>query len=171
MPRQHSCRAMCKISWWFLYYNLDKNRTNFQQNWMTMEKSSVKCPPPRSAVYNPYIDGFVQERRNSIANALELRLSCTKPSIFASSPSHIFKVTVPTITVWVRLVTKIHSSSDHNFGKSPRINPLKIYPWWHHDLETISALLVFCEGSLCVNVGFHSQRDSNAELWCFLCCC
>ena len=26
-------------------------------------------------------DGFVQERRNCIANALELRLSCTNPSI------------------------------------------------------------------------------------------
>ena len=26
-------------------------------------------------------DGLVQERRNSIANALELRLSCTKPPI------------------------------------------------------------------------------------------
>ena len=25
------------------------------------------------------IDGLVQERRNSIANALELRLSCTNP--------------------------------------------------------------------------------------------
>ena len=29
-----------------------------------------------------YIDGLVQERRNSIANALELRLSCTNPSIW-----------------------------------------------------------------------------------------
>ena len=29
-----------------------------------------------------YIDGFVQESRNSIANAQELRLSCTKPSIY-----------------------------------------------------------------------------------------
>ena len=28
-----------------------------------------------------YIDGLVQERRNSIANALELRLSCTNPLI------------------------------------------------------------------------------------------
>ena len=27
------------------------------------------------------IDGFIQERRNSIVNALELRLSCTNPSI------------------------------------------------------------------------------------------
>ena len=28
-----------------------------------------------------YVDGLVQERRNSIANAHELRLSCTNPSI------------------------------------------------------------------------------------------
>ena len=28
------------------------------------------------------IDGLVQERRNSIANALELRLSCTNPLKF-----------------------------------------------------------------------------------------
>ena len=28
-----------------------------------------------------HIDGLVQERRNSIANALELHLSCTNPSI------------------------------------------------------------------------------------------
>ena len=30
-----------------------------------------------------HIDGLVQERRNSIANALELRLSCTNPSIYS----------------------------------------------------------------------------------------
>ena len=28
-----------------------------------------------------YIDGLVQERHNTIANALELRLSCTNPSM------------------------------------------------------------------------------------------
>ena len=28
-----------------------------------------------------YVDGLVQERRHSIANALESRLSCTKPLI------------------------------------------------------------------------------------------
>ena len=32
-----------------------------------------------------YIDGLVQERRNSIAITLELRLSCTNPSISGSS--------------------------------------------------------------------------------------
>ena len=34
-----------------------------------------------------YIDGLVQERRNSIANALELRLSCTNPSIYDTMAS------------------------------------------------------------------------------------
>ena len=33
-----------------------------------------------------HIDGLMQERRNSIAKALELRLSCTQPSI---SSTHI----------------------------------------------------------------------------------
>ena len=33
-----------------------------------------------------YIDGLMQERCNSIANALELRLSCTNPSICVTQP-------------------------------------------------------------------------------------
>ena len=32
--------------------------------------------------FDDLFDEFVQERRNSIANALELRLSCTNPSIW-----------------------------------------------------------------------------------------
>ena len=32
-----------------------------------------------SGLHMFYIDGLVQERPNSIANALELRLSCTDP--------------------------------------------------------------------------------------------
>ena len=37
----------------------------------------------------PYFDALVKERRNSIANALELRLSCTNPSICSDgSVSH-----------------------------------------------------------------------------------
>ena len=35
----------------------------------------------KSSVFWCYIDGLMQERRNSIANALELRLSCTNPLI------------------------------------------------------------------------------------------
>ena len=42
-----------------------------------------------------YLDGLVQERRNSIANALEFRLSCTNQSIYnqhwkCASPGHAF---------------------------------------------------------------------------------
>ena len=66
--QQGSCCTLCRhpgsyvFHLWFLYWNL-----------ILIEKSSC-C--------NPHIDGLVQERRNSIANALELHLSCTKPSIF-----------------------------------------------------------------------------------------
>ena len=37
-------------------------------------------------IYNMNIDGFVQERRNSSALAMELRLSCTNPSICVLCP-------------------------------------------------------------------------------------
>ena len=35
-----------------------------------------------------HVNGLVQERRNSIANALELPLSCTNPSIFEQDMFH-----------------------------------------------------------------------------------
>ena len=35
-----------------------------------------------SGHYLDHVDGLVQEIRNSIANALELILSCTNPSMF-----------------------------------------------------------------------------------------
>ena len=39
-----------------------------------------------------YIDGLVQERRNSSANALELHLSCTNPSTLWLAPQSIFNL-------------------------------------------------------------------------------
>ena len=36
---------------------------------------------PLQATYPPHLDGLMQERRNSTANALELHLSCTDPLI------------------------------------------------------------------------------------------
>ena len=36
-----------------------------------------------------------------------------------------------------------------------------------HDMEMLFALLAICEGN---PGGFPSQRASDAELWCFLCC-
>ena len=46
-----------------------------------------------------YLDGLVQERRNSIANALELRLSCTNPSLCSLSVASCL------LTLWV--ITKL----------------------------------------------------------------
>ena len=49
-----------------------------------------------------YIDGLVQERRNSIANALELRLSCTNPSIYAVSLARYKTTAMKQILCWDR---------------------------------------------------------------------
>ena len=43
-------------------------------------------------------DGLVHERRNSIANALELRLSCTNPSICIAYLIHSIISTVLGLT-------------------------------------------------------------------------
>ena len=55
-----------------------------------------------------YINGLVQERRNSIANALELRLSCTNPSISCfSGPVQCWKF------------PQVRQSEADNFGGGP----------------------------------------------------
>ena len=60
------------------------------------------------------------KRHNSIANALELRLSCTKPSMWDPD----FFITV---------------SADVRCWAISR-------PWWRHQMETFSALLAFVRG-------------------------
>ena len=47
---------------------------------VTMVKSTLIARFDKYLILS-YIDGLVQERRNSIAKALGLRLSCTNPSI------------------------------------------------------------------------------------------
>ena len=37
-------------------------------------------------------------------------------------------------------------------------------------MESLSALFALCAGNLPVTGGFPSQKASNMELWCFLCC-
>ena len=41
----------------------------------------IKTEIPKKFEIIPHMDGLVQERRNSIANTLELRLSCNNPLI------------------------------------------------------------------------------------------
>ena len=53
---------------------------NFQTNACISEcrLQTSAIPPP----HDVYIDGLIQERRDSSALAMELRLSCTNPSIW-----------------------------------------------------------------------------------------
>ena len=53
------------------------------------EKSFRKYVERNQSNHLVHIDGLVQERRNSIANALELLLSCTNPSICFPLPKPI----------------------------------------------------------------------------------
>ena len=41
---------------------------------------------------------------------------------------------------------------------------------WRHQIETLLTLLMFCEKNPPVTAEFSSQRASDAELWCYLCC-
>ena len=50
-----------------------------------------RCPSYFSWHWDDHIDGLVQERRNSSALAMELRLSCTNPSIYASASGATLK--------------------------------------------------------------------------------
>ena len=42
--------------------------------------------------------------------------------------------------------------------------------WWHYDIEMLSILPALCEGNPLVIGGFPSQRTTDVELGCFLCC-
>ena len=81
---------------WFLYDNVKINIATYNPirihkwlrwwNWISLIQQSHRTNVITDHVLfilisHHYIDGLVQERRNSIANALELRLSCTNPSI------------------------------------------------------------------------------------------
>ena len=63
-----------------------------------------------SCLLSPYIDGLMQERRNSIANALELRLSCTKPSICIGLYSKFFRLSYqPGTPLWAHKCRLVHT--------------------------------------------------------------
>ena len=67
-----------------------------------------------------HIDGLMQERRNSIANALELHLSCTNPSIYSSNEIrivcdgegfHLKTKLIFTVSGWNKLKTVMNTES------------------------------------------------------------
>ena len=58
-----------------------------------------------------YIDGLVQERHNSIANALELCLSCTNPSIWHNDTVHLCLDAVDRYTCVFIPDSKVHGAN------------------------------------------------------------
>ena len=47
----------------------------------------------------------------------------------------------------------------------------KMGTWWHHRMETFSALLTLCEGNPSVTGGFHSQRPATRSFDVFFDLC
>ena len=87
------------------------------------------------------IDGLVQERRNSIANTLELRLSCINPSISLLCLCDLFtRILQPSFTYTGTIVRL----SERQWKNSWRFGPLKIY---HATTELSKA------GTMWVNFG------------------
>ena len=52
-------------------------------------------------IHCAHIDGLMREIRNSIANALELRLSCTNPSIYLESGSYHLRACELCSSLWL----------------------------------------------------------------------
>ena len=44
------------------------------------------------------------------------------------------------------------------------------WTWWSHNIKMPSALLTLCDGESPMTCGFPSQRTSNANFSCFVCC-
>ena len=106
------------------------------------------------------IDGLVQERRNSIANALELHLSCTNPSTYSSlmraryDTSFMNSVSVTCSTFSLSLLCYMQCLDILNnvvitpncINNSPNANSL--WPsgiiWWHRSGQTLVQVIVCC---------------------------
>ena len=90
-----------------------------------------------------HIDGLVQERHNSIANALELRLSCTNPSIWYTVSSlltfnlkayHVcgIRKTSPTVRlrhIYLPAFLRLYSGHWRWVSAAVRATP---FGCWHH---------------------------------------
>ena len=69
------CQCYCDAWWGFVLVDVCMLLDPYAATW------PCHILPPQDTYL--HIDGLVQERRNSIANALELRLYCTNPSLWS----------------------------------------------------------------------------------------
>ena len=71
------CQCYCDAWWGFVLVDVCMLLDPYAATW------PCHILPPQDTYL--HIDGLVQERRNSIANALELRLYCTNPSLWSQN--------------------------------------------------------------------------------------
>ena len=83
--------------------------------------------------WHNYLDGLVQERRNSIANALELRLPCTNPPILSND----------NIVYWCIGSLRSHDDSGFNFEWRLYVSTEKIPPEFSSNLKSLRLVSVF----------------------------
>ena len=105
-----------------------------------------------------YPDGLVQEGRNSIANTLELRLSCTNPSICCCCEwQHILPLDCvmisPNCSWIVRLSVSLYWCVSTRTPLRVR-NRLRWLLHWHHSLDSLWMWLLFLLFTL-VAKSFH----------------
>ena len=109
--------------------------------------------------YGWHIDGLVNERGNSIANTLELRLSCTHPSIYYSVYSRLpnWILLMPTTLRWR------HNGCEGVSNHQPHDCLLNLL--FRHRSKKTSKLRVtcLCAGNSRGTGEFPAQRASNTE--------
>ena len=112
-----------------------------------------------------HIDGFVRERGNSIANALELRLSCTNPSIWSMvtglvSPTHYLN------QYWLIISEVLWHSPEGSFTWSARY----VFMMTSSNGNILRATGHLC-GEFTGGRWIPRTKASDAELWCFSLIC
>ena len=124
---------------------------------------------------NVYIDGLVQERRNSIANALDLRLSSQIARFMGPTwgPSGSCRPQVgPMLAPWTLLsglalthryegqllTNMMRKLTNCNLHIDRNLACISISTWLRHQMETFSALLALCAGNSPAIDEFPSQR-------------
>ena len=117
---------------------------------------SVSADPTQSSSWvaddmrhhNAHVDGLVLERRNSIADALELRLSCTNPSMWRHSNDHPVD----------KLTPDLQQFCGHQINIS-RLNPIFFHPGSRNKMYNVPSQPT--RG--CCNLGYPSKimLDSN----------
>ena len=102
---------------------------------------------------NLHIEGLVQERRKSIANALELRLSCTNPSICIIS----FRKPMPHATPWWRYGMETLSALPVLCERNPPAGHLTKGQWYGN--FDVSLLLAWTTAEWVALQWRHNGRD------------